>query len=141
MFGTSVKYLLTIAAVLILTATAQPTQLIRKPIALTNLAGRSLFDQYTLGQDIDGAKIIYTSQNQDSFDTIQSQITSSYVFPAADSNNDSIITKITLYVEASDDATTQAYVIDGGIGETAITLEIVANNSDFLRYMVIIYGK
>ncbi|XP_013119022.1 uncharacterized protein LOC106096048 [Stomoxys calcitrans] len=141
MIASTVKYLMVVAAVFALSAKAKPIELKREEITAASVTGRTLFDQYTLGQDVDGARIIYTSQYQQSFDSVQSEITLEYVFPGPDASNDSLITKITLYVEASDDATTQAYVIDGGIGQTSITLQIVAHNSDYLRYMVIVYGK
>ncbi|XP_073829229.1 uncharacterized protein [Musca autumnalis] len=105
------------------------------------ITGRSSFDRYTLGQEVDGARILFSYQYEQSFDNIQDEISLDYDYPSADSENNAAITQIVLYVEASDDATTQAYVTAGGIGQTSISLQVVAKNADHLRYMVVVYGK
>lgn len=51
------------------------------------------------------------------------------------------ITLIQLYVKAEDGASTQAYITEGGIGKENISLQIVANRSKMLNYMLVIYGK
>lgn len=90
-----------------------------------------------------GARILYSYQYEQSFDSVQPEISLDYDYPSADMpvNNNVIVTQIVLYVEASDDATTQAYTTNGGIGQSSISLQIVAKNSTYLRYMVVVYGK
>ncbi|XP_065365113.1 uncharacterized protein LOC135958167 [Calliphora vicina] len=113
------------------------------------LTARSLYDQYTLGQVENGAKIIYTYQYAQSFDGEQQDISLDFHYPDNTNENYSdveadgspiTITQIQLYVKAEDGATTQAYVTEGGIGENNISLQIIANNSNLLNYMLVIYG-
>ncbi|XP_005180923.2 uncharacterized protein LOC101900839 [Musca domestica] len=114
-----------------------------KQTFLQQITGRSSFDRYTLGQEVDGARILYSYQYEQSFDSVQPEISLDYDYPSADVpvNNNVIVTQIVLYVEASDDATTQAYTTNGGIGQSSISLQIVAKNSTYLRYMVVVYGR
>ncbi|KAI8128297.1 hypothetical protein FF38_08133 [Lucilia cuprina] len=112
------------------------------------LTGRNLYEQYTLGQTENGAKIIYTYQYTQKFDEQQPEILLDFNYPEKAVENDNeaeidsfvTITQLQLYVNAEDGATTQAYVTAGGIGENNISLQIVANNSNLLNYMLVIYG-
>lgn len=54
--------------------------------------------------------------------------------------DEDIITQIQLYVKAEDGASTQAYITEGGIGKKNISLQIIANHSKMLNYMLVIYG-
>ncbi|KAM7347826.1 uncharacterized protein ACRADG_007306 [Cochliomyia hominivorax] len=117
---------------------------------------RSLYEQYTLGQVEEGAKIIYTYQFTQTYDEDQQEISLDFHYPQEmnenaaeetkgdgdDDDDDSvIITQIQLYVKAEDGAITQAYITEGGIGKNNISLQIIANHSNLLNYMLVIYGK
>ena len=81
------------------------------------------------------------------FDDKQPEISLDFNYPAEGSydidetQNLAIITQIQLYVKTDVGASTQAYVIAGGINENNIGLRIVSDNANLLNYMVVIYGK
>lgn len=119
---------------------------------MVRLNKKKIYNYYLFCIILLGAKIIYTYQYTETFDTPQQIISLDFQYPDVnDENQDSsdevpdssdiIITQIQLYVKSQDGSDTQAYITEGGIGENNISLQIVAIDSNLLNYILVIYGK
>lgn len=93
-----------------------------------------------------GAIPIYHYQDTVTADIDQKEIIVNIQYPnpqTADQSADSanaVVTSVSLYLVGTQDFTSQAFTTSGGIGERSITLQVVASNTETLRYVVIIEG-
>ncbi|XP_004527333.1 uncharacterized protein LOC101460255 [Ceratitis capitata] len=103
-------------------------------------------ERFTLGGTVQGAIPIYHYQDTVTADIDQKEIIVNIQYPnpqTADQSADSanaVVTSVSLYLVGTQDFTSQAFTTSGGIGERSITLQVVASNTETLRYVVIIEG-
>ncbi|XP_018784787.1 PREDICTED: uncharacterized protein LOC108966383 [Bactrocera latifrons] len=140
----SVNFNCFIVAILALTATSSSSE--REPLSPSDA---TTVEHFTLGSTVDGAVPIYQFQETVTPNIDQNEIIVNIQYPkstddaaVSDSTGagDQLITKVSLYVEGDAGFTSQAYVTAGGIGERSITVQVVATNTETLRYIVIIDG-
>ncbi|XP_011204414.2 uncharacterized protein LOC105226968 [Bactrocera dorsalis] len=141
----SVTFNFFIVAILALTATSLSASE-REPLSSSDA---TTVEHFILGSTVDGAVPIYQFQETVTPNIDQNEIIVNIQYPkstddtaVSDSTDagDQLITKVSLYLEGDAGFTSQAYATAGGIGERSITVQVVATNTETLRYIVIIDG-
>lgn len=56
-------------------------------------------------------------------------------------SNGYIITRIVIYVQTDATGSSEVNLVQGGVGESSVTFDIVAKNSSILRFRILVFGR
>ncbi|XP_013119018.2 uncharacterized protein LOC106096044 [Stomoxys calcitrans] len=112
--------------------------LIKQPEAQSCLPGPQVFGHSFFGQEVSGAYIpqAYNYMFKDRGNNRRQEINLNYNYTAPEP-----ITEILIFTENQADGSSSASILNGGIGQTWVSMRVTGRNTYFLRYMVVIFCK